>query len=341
MSEGKTRPRSRSVLLAIGCVALLLIAGCSSAGPGANNTTAASESTTEPVGAPTTTDSLSTTAETTVSEAGPTTATARTTTQKDTSTPSSTSGDAPSTSVPTTSTPTTVAPKTTAGPTTTEGPQTEWTVEIVRIVDGDTFEVRFQDGSTEDVRLLGIDTPEVHTANDPAEFEGIPTSDDGRVWLRDWGHKASDYTNKRLAGETVTIETDPSADRRGSYGRLLVYVLDDGENVNKQLIEQGYARMYDSEFSERSAFASAEQAAQNNDVGLWNYEAPDTPEPTERKTESSPNEDVDLPPVPADGDYDCGHFDTHEQAQTVLERDAGDSHRLDADGDGEACESLS
>lgn len=89
--------------------------------------------------------------------------------------------------------------------------------------------------------------------------------------------------NKRLAGEMVTIATDPSADRRGSYGRLLVYVDHNGENVNLQLIEQGYARLYDTDFSERNAFASAERTAQNNEVGLWGYEkpAPSTPEATE------------------------------------------------------------
>ncbi|MWG34800.1 nuclease [Halomarina oriensis] len=210
------------------------------------------------------------------------------------------------------------------------------------MVDGDTYEVQFEDGSVEDVRLLGIDTPEVHTTNDPAEFEGIPGTGDGESWLRDWGHKASDYTNKRLAGETVTIETDPSADRRGSYGRLLVYVYHNGENVNLQLIEQGYARLYDTDFSERNAFTSAERTAQNDGVGLWGYEAParSTPEPTERKTEVPSEGGVDVPPVPADGDYNCGDFDTQEQAQTVLEDEPGDPHRLDGDGDGVACESL-
>jgi micrococcal nuclease len=154
-------------------------------------------------------------------------------------------------------------------------------VDVVRIVDGDTFEVRFPGGDTEDVRLLGIDTPEVHTENDPAEFEGIPTTSAGESHLRDWGHKASEFARTRLAGETVTVRTDPTADRRGSYGRLLVYVLHDGENVNQQLIEQGYARLYDSEFSERSAFERAERTARSNGVGLWNYDAPETatPEP--------------------------------------------------------------
>ena len=64
-----------------------------------------------------------------------------------------------------------------------------------------------------------------------------------------------------------------------------------------------------------------------------------TPSPTPSPTPEDENE-VNLPPLPSDGDYDCGHFDTHEQAQYVYERDTSDPHRLDADNDGSACESL-
>ncbi|WP_254545881.1 thermonuclease family protein [Halomarina pelagica] len=223
--------------------------------------------------------------------------------------------------------------------------ETEWTVEVVRVVDGDTYEVRFPDGHTEDVRLLGVDTPEVHTATDPAEFEGIPNTEDGRRWLRDWGHKASEFARSRVGGDPVRIATDPRADRRGSYGRLLVYVYEqDGTNVNRQLIEQGYARMYDSSFSKRDAFASAERAAQADDVGLWNYEPPrtSTPEPTPEPT-PTPTPEPTPEPTPSGGDgqrdYDCSDFDTQSEAQEYLT--AGDPHRLDGDGDGVACESLS
>jgi micrococcal nuclease len=147
----------------------------------------------------------------------------------------------------------------------------EWTVEVVEVVDGDTLKVRFPDGTVENVRLLGVDTPEVHTAVSPGEFEGIPSTDDGQMWLRDWGHKASEFMRQRVADATVRVATDEQADRRGSYGRLLVYVFADGENVNAELIEHGYARMYDSSFSKRDAFASMESTAQSQRAGLWAY----------------------------------------------------------------------
>jgi hypothetical protein len=45
----------------------------------------------------------------------------------------------------------------------------------------------------------------------------------------------------------------------------------------------------------------------------------------------------------AGADRDCGHFDTHAEAQAFFIAAGGparDPHRLDGDGDGIACESL-
>jgi micrococcal nuclease len=146
-----------------------------------------------------------------------------------------------------------------------------YTVTIVDVVDGDTMDVRFKDGATDTIRLLGVDTPEVHTDVDPSEYEGIPDNQRGQQWLRDWGENASSYAKNRLAGETVTIAFDRRSDRRGSYDRLLVYIYQNDSNFNKQLLRNGYARMYDSEFSKRDSFATSETIARSNDIGLWGY----------------------------------------------------------------------
>lgn len=39
-------------------------------------------------------------------------------------------------------------------------------------------------------------------------------------------------------------------------------------------------------------------------------------------------------------EYDCDELDTQEEAQAILDQTVGDPHRLDADDDGIACESL-
>ena len=44
--------------------------------------------------------------------------------------------------------------------------------------------------------------------------------------------------------------------------------------------------------------------------------------------------DAAIPPLPADGNYDCADFETQAQAQAVLERDPSDPHYLDGEGDG-------
>jgi len=149
---------------------------------------------------------------------------------------------------------------------------TEFEVTVTEVIDGDTITVAFSDGTVENVRLLGVDTPEVHADTQPDEFEGIPGTEAGLDHLRTWGERATDFAKSRLEpGETVRIVVDETADRRGSYGRLLVYLYEDGTLFNRLLLEEGYARLYDTRFRERSAFANAETTARENGVGLWGF----------------------------------------------------------------------
>lgn len=211
---------------------------------------------------------------------------------------------------------------------------------IIRVIDGDTMEVRFANGEEDTVRLIGVDTPETSLGNvAPGEYEGIPDTQAARDHLYNWGQQASQYATDELEGQEVRVVTDPEGDHRGSFGRLLAYLYVDEENFNLNLLEDGYARVYDSSFSLRGEFDSAESEARSNDIGLWNFEDESSSSESDANEDGSENE-IDIPPVPADGDYDCGHFDTQEQAQYVLENTDGDPHRLDADGDGVACETL-
>lgn len=142
-------------------------------------------------------------------------------------------------------------------------------VAVVEVVDGDTIEVRMPDGRLETVRLLGVDTPETHADTDPGEFEGIPDTGAGRACLRTAGETATAVVEETLAGETVRVRTDPTANRRGSYGRLLAYVTVDNESLNRALLAGGHARLYDATFQRRDEFATAEDRAQAASRGLW------------------------------------------------------------------------
>lgn len=56
------------------------------------------------------------------------------------------------------------------------------------------------------------------------------------------------------------------------------------------------------------------------------------------KSDSVDDSETGLPPLSSGSDYDCSHFDSHEQAQGVYEQDTSDPHGLDGN-DGLACES--
>jgi micrococcal nuclease len=151
------------------------------------------------------------------------------------------------------------------------------TATVTRVIDGDTVEVEFENGEIDTVRLLGVDTPETALGNvDPPEYEGIPNTTAGRDHLYNWGQQASEYATEELEGETVRVATDPESDRRGSFDRLLAYIYVDGENFNLELIEQGYARMYDSTFGQQSEFDDAEGEARSENEGLWDFDGSDS-----------------------------------------------------------------
>ena len=145
---------------------------------------------------------------------------------------------------------------------------------VTAVVDGDTIDVRLANGTTETIRLLGIDTPEVHVENEPAEFEGVPDTDAGRTCLRNAGEQASARVESRLAGENVTLLFDSVSDRRGGYGRLLAYVSHRGTNVNAALVADGSARVYDAAFALRAQFEDAESRARADGNGLWRCQSP-------------------------------------------------------------------
>lgn len=161
----------------------------------------------------------------------------------------------------------------TAGP--SEPTDPSLTVTVTGVVNGDTVDVQYTNGTTDRVRLLGVDTPKVSARNDPTEFEGVPNTTAGKQCLDDAGANASAYTKDTLdPGERIDLVLDEEADTRGYYGRLLAYVYDGGRNLNYELIERGYARVYDGPFGQNESFYTAESASQTFDRGLWHCRNP-------------------------------------------------------------------
>jgi micrococcal nuclease len=94
----------------------------------------------------------------------------------------------------------------------------------VRVVDGDTI-VASVDGRTEDVRYIGVDTPETVKPDAPVQC---------------YGPKASAKNHRLVEGRTVRLVLD--RELRDDYGRLLAYVYAGPRFVNAELVRGGYAR---------------------------------------------------------------------------------------------------
>jgi micrococcal nuclease len=135
---------------------------------------------------------------------------------------------------------------------------------VINVVDGDTVDVEFDDGETDRVRLLGIDTPE--TDPDRERPENYEMDRDN---LLNWAERAKEFATDNLSGKEVRVVFDSNTDRRGYYDRLLAYIYIGDENFNRTLVEEGYARVHGDEFSKRSEFDRAEHTAKQNRVGIW------------------------------------------------------------------------
>ncbi|TFE03380.1 thermonuclease family protein [Jeotgalibacillus sp. R-1-5s-1] len=128
--------------------------------------------------------------------------------------------------------------------------------EVTYVVDGDTLDVQFDDGSEERIRLLLIDTPETKHPS---------------LGVQPYGPEASEFTS-RLEGERVELELDVS--ERDRYGRLLAYVWHNDEMFNEKLLEQGLARIavYPPNTRYVDEFRAIEEKARSEGVGIWSIE---------------------------------------------------------------------
>jgi micrococcal nuclease len=140
---------------------------------------------------------------------------------------------------------------------------------VVDVVDGDTIDVQFADGSFDTVRLLGVDAPETRGGTYPSEFEGVPDDAAGRRCLAESGAAATAFVERAVEDETVTLRFDALAPTRGDYDRLLAYVVVDGASLNRGLVATGHARVYDAAFERAEAFYAAETEARAASAGLW------------------------------------------------------------------------
>lgn len=127
------------------------------------------------------------------------------------------------------------------------------TAQVTRVVDGDTVEARVG-GEVEDVRLIGVDTPETVAPGEPVQC---------------FGPHASRFTKRSLEGRRVRLVF--GAERRDAYGRLLAYAYLDHGLFNAELVRRGLARTLaiPPNTRYRALFERLELGAARAGRGLW------------------------------------------------------------------------
>jgi micrococcal nuclease len=182
---------------------------------------------------------------------------------------------------------------------------------VTYVVDGDTLSVHLDDGRSERVRLIGIDTPE----------RG------GCLSGRATGQA------RRLAGDQrVVLRGDATQDTRDRYGRLLAYAWVRGRDLGLQQVSSGLARVYvyDRPFQRLSAYRRAERVGRARTQNVWRgCGSPVSARSPSKCDPSYPG--VCIPPPPPD--LDCAQVPVSGFAVRGL-----DPHNFDGDGDGIGCE---
>ncbi len=135
---------------------------------------------------------------------------------------------------------------------------------VKRVVDGDTLQLE----NGERVRLIGIDTPEMHFS-DKLNRDSKRTKQD-RSTIQRLGRQAYEFTRDLVEGKRVALEFD--VEKYDKYKRILAYVfLKDGTFVNAKIVEDGYASLmtYPPNVKYADLFQKLYKEARENRRGLW------------------------------------------------------------------------
>jgi len=135
---------------------------------------------------------------------------------------------------------------------------------VKRAVDGDTLQLE----TGERVRLIGIDTPEMHESD--KLYRDAQRSKQDISTIQKLGRRAYEFTKNLVEGKRVSLEFD--VEKRDKYERLLAYVyLKDGTFVNAEIVKQGYASLmtYPPNVKHADLFLKLYREARENRRGLW------------------------------------------------------------------------
>lgn len=135
----------------------------------------------------------------------------------------------------------------------------KWDVEFSKCVDGDTVELIYNNEEIK-VRLLAVDTPET---KHPTKGE------------EPFGQEANDLTCELVTNaKELVLEFDDNSDQKDKYDRYLGWLFVDGNLLQEELINQGYAKvayLY-GDYKYTSLLEEKQEEAIKNTKGIWGEE---------------------------------------------------------------------
>ena len=136
---------------------------------------------------------------------------------------------------------------------------------VFRITDGDTLVLE----NGEKVRLIGVDTPEIHDSQgrNAAHARRFHTSE---AVVDSYAQKAREFLELESEGKKVRLEY--GGEKTDKYGRTLAFVYreSDGLFLNAEILKRGYGFAYTRfPFKYSDDFKRYEAEARRNREGLW------------------------------------------------------------------------
>lgn len=127
------------------------------------------------------------------------------------------------------------------------------TGKVVRVTDGDTITIQTYQGK-EKVRLAQIDAPEISHFGSKAQS---------------YGKEAGGYLRQLVMNKNVRVEVEAVDQYRRNVGTVYV----GGNNINREMVKNGYAWVY-RQYAHDLALMNLERIARAKRIGLWSLDNP-------------------------------------------------------------------
>jgi endonuclease YncB( thermonuclease family) len=111
----------------------------------------------------------------------------------------------------------------------------------IRVLDGDTLDVRADSGEEFRLRLLGIDCMETH--NEEKLAEQARRLDRPVDQVRRLGERGHQRTTSLLLNQAIAWDVPEGTPLFDPYDRMLAYVEHDGHDVGEKLLREGLAEL--------------------------------------------------------------------------------------------------